>query len=180
MICFSEIAGYPHLYFVHVSTRKGLDEIIAARSRGAENIYAETCPQYLTLTEGKYMEGPDGGAEEGLKYIMAPPLRKQADVEALWKGIRNRDIDVIATDHCPFFLDQKLDGRQDFRAAPGGIPGVEERMEVILTEGTRRGIPIGTLISLLSVNPAKIYGLYPKKGAVMPGSDADIAVIRKG
>lgn len=175
MIYLSEIAGYPHLYFVHVSTKKGLDEIISARKRGVKNIYCETCTQYLMLTEECYNKEK----YEGLKYVMAPPLRKQDDVEALWKGIENDDVDVIATDHCPFFLKQKLDGKLDFRAAPGGAPGVEERMEIILTEGIKRGISINKLINKLSVNPAKIFGLYPKKGNIQIGSDADIIIINE-
>lgn len=175
MIYLSEIASYPHLYFVHVSSKKGLDEIIQARKRGAKNIYCETCTQYLTLTDDCYNKENKGG----LKYIMAPPLRKHEDIEALWSGIQNDDVDVIATDHCPFFLNQKLDGKTDFRLAPGGAPGVEERMEIILTEGIKRGISINKLINKLSVNPAKIFGLYPKKGGLQVGADADIIIINE-
>jgi len=175
MIYLGEIAHYPYIYFVHVSTKKGLEEIIRARDRGVKNIYCETCPQYLTLTVEKYhLE-----ISEGLKYIMAPPLRTMEDVEALWAGIRNNDIDVIATDHCPFFLKQKLAGRDDFREAPGGIPGVEERLEIVLTEGAKRGIDLSNLIAKLTVNPAKIFGLYPRKGVIQVGSDADLVLIKK-
>lgn len=175
MIYLSEIAGYPHLYFVHVSTKKGLDEVTAARKRGAKNIYCETCTQYLTLTEECYKKEN----YEGLKYIMAPPLRKREDVEALWRGIENNEVDVIATDHCPFFLKQKLDGKNDFRLAPGGAPGVEERVEITLTEGIKRGISVNKLIEKLSVNPAKIFGLYPQKGTIQIGTDADIIIVKK-
>lgn len=174
MIYLSEIAGYPHLYFVHVSTKKGLDEIITARKRGVKNIYCETCTQYLILTEECYKKENN----EGLKYIMAPPLRKQEDIEALWNGIENDDVDVVATDHCPFFLKQKLDGKEDFRVAPGGAPGVEERMEVVITEGLKRNVSINKLISKLSLNPAKIFGLYPNKGDIQIGADADIIIIK--
>lgn len=174
MIYLSEIADYPHLYFVHVSTKKGLDEIIAARQRGVKNIYCETCPQYLTLTEECYNKEN----YEGLKYIMAPPLRKQEDVEALWKGVKNNDVDVIATDHCPFFLKQKLDGKSDYRVAPGGAPGVEERMEIVLTEGIKRGISINILIDKLSYKPSRIFNLYPKKGSIIIGADADIILVK--
>lgn len=175
MICLSEIAGYPHLYFVHVSTKKGLDEITAARKRGAKNIYCETCTQYLTLTEECYKKEN----YEGLKYIMAPPLRKHEDVEALWRGIENNEVDVIATDHCPFFVKQKMDGKNDFRLAPGGAPGVEERLEITLTEGIKRGISINKLVEKLSANPAKIFGLYPEKGTIQIGADADIIIVKK-
>jgi dihydropyrimidinase len=175
MICLSGIAEFPQLYFVHVSTKRGLDEIINARKSGAKNIYCETCTQYLTLTDDCYRK--DNG--EGLKYIMAPPLRKKDDIEALWKGIESGDIDVIATDHCPFLLDDKMKGRDDFRNAPGGVPGVEERIEIVLTEGIKRGISINKLIDKLCTSPAKIYGLYPNKGTIKAGSDADLTIIKK-
>lgn len=175
MIYLSEIAEFPHLYFVHVSTKKGLNEIVLARKRGAKNIYCETCTQYLILTDECYKKENN----EALKYIMAPPLRKKEDVDALWKGIENNDIDVIATDHCPFFMCNKLDGKKDFRIAPGGVAGIEERIEVILTEGIKRGISFGNLIDKLSTNPAKIYGLYPQKGTIQIGFDADIIIVNK-
>jgi len=175
MIYLSEIAGFPDLYFVHVSTKKGLDEIISARKRGVKNIYCETCIQYLTLTEECYKKENN----EGLKYIISPPLRKNEDVQSLWKGIENNDVDVIATDHCPFFMNSKLDGAYDFRIAPGGAPGVEERMEITLTEGIKRGISINNLIEKLSTAPAKIFGLYPKKGDIQIGTDADIIIVKK-
>lgn len=175
MTYLSEIAGFPHLYFVHVSTKKGLDEIILARKRGVKNIYCETCTQYLTLTEDCYKKEN----YEGLKYIMAPPLRKAEDAEALWKGIENGQVDVIATDHCPFMLKDKLKGKDDFRIAPGGAPGVEERVEIILTEGNRRGISINKLVDKLSTAPAKIFGLYPRKGSIETGADADIIIVRR-
>ncbi len=173
MIYLSEMAAYPKLYFVHVSTKKGLDEIISARKRGVKNIYCETCTQYLTLTEENYKKENKGG----LKYIMAPPLRKAEDVEALWKAIENNDVDVVATDHCPFFLKEKLNGKNDFRLTPGGTPGVEERIEIILTEGIKRGISINNLIDKLATKPAKIFGLYPKKGTIQVGMDADLIIV---
>ncbi len=175
MIYLSEIAGCPHLYFVHVSTKKGLNEIISARKRGVKNIYCETCTQYLTLTDDCYNKEN----YDGLKYIMSPPLRKQEDVEALWCGIENGDVDVIATDHCPFYLEQKLKGKEDYRVAPGGAPGVEERIVIVLTEGIKRALPINKLIEKLCTNPAKIFGLYPKKGVLQIGSDADIVIMKK-
>ncbi len=175
MIYLSEIADYPHLYFVHVSTKKGLDEIITARKRGVKNIYCETCTQYLTLTEECYKNEN----YEGLKYIMAPPLRKREDVDALWAGIENDDVDVVATDHCSFLFKQKLKAKYDFTIAPGGVPGVEERLEIILTEGMKRGKPINKLIDKLSTKPAKIFGLYPRKGVIQTGADADLIILSK-
>jgi len=174
MIYLSEIAGFPHIYFVHVSTKKGLDEIISSRKRGAKNIYCETCIQYLTLNEELYKKEN----YEGLKYIMSPPLRKNEDIDALWNGIKNDDVDVIATDHCPFFTKDKLDGINDFRNSPGGVAGVEERIELTLTEGIKRKISINKLIDKLSTKPAIIYGLYPKKGTIKIGSDADLIIIK--
>lgn len=175
MIYLSEIAGYPNLYFVHVSSKKGLDEIISARKKGAKNIYCETCVQYLIFDEDCYNKEN----YEGLKYIMAPPLRKIEDINALWNGVENGDIDVIATDHCPFTLEEKMMGKNDYRLAPGGVSGVEERMEVVLTEGVKRGISINLLVGKLSFNPAKIYGLSSKKGSIEIGKDADIVIMRE-
>lgn len=174
MIALSEIALYPNLYFVHVSTKEGLNEIINARKNGAKNIYCETCTQYLTLDEENYKKDSD----EGLKYIMAPPLRSKEDIEALWRGIENKDVDVIATDHCPFMFEEKLIGKEDFRLAPGGVGGVEERIELILTEGMKRGVSLNNLIEKLCLNPAKIFGI-DKKGSINIGNDADIAILKK-
>lgn len=174
MIALSEITGYPNLYFVHVSTKEGLNEIINARKNGAKNIYCETCTQYLTLDKEKY----EMDSNESVKYIMAPPLRTKEDIEALWRGIENKDVDVIATDHCPFMLDQKIVGKEDFRLSPGGVGGVEERMELVLTEGIRRGVSLNNLIEKLCSNPAKIFGI-DKKGSINIGNDADIAILKK-
>ena len=175
LIYLSEIAGFPKLYIVHTSTELGLREIIKARKRGVKNLFCETCTQYLMLNESKYI---DGGNEEGIKYIMAPPLRKQSDQGFLWEGIRNGDVDVIATDHCPFFYEkEKLPHKDNFLTCPGGIPGVEERVELIISEGLRRGIKLERLIEVLMINPSKIFGLYPRKGNIIPGADADIIVL---
>lgn len=177
LIYLSEMAGCPKLYIVHTSTKLGLEEIKNARKRGVENLYCETCTQYLLLDESKYVEG---GNSEGVKYICAPPLRKKEDIEALWEGIRNGDVDTVATDHCPFYYEsEKLPHKDNFLTCPGGIPGVEERVEIILTEGLKRGIDIERLIEVLSLNPSKIMGLYPKKGIIQPKSDADITILSK-
>ena len=177
LIYLSEVAGYPKLYIVHTSTKLGVDEIRRARSRGVENLYCETCTQYLTYSEEKYLEG---GNAEGVKYICAPPLRKKEDVEGLWEAIEDGIVDVIATDHCPFFYEsEKLPYKDNFFDAPGGIPGVEERMEVVLTQGLKRGIGLDRLIDLLCKNPARIFGLAYKKGSIEIGKDADIAIFDK-
>ena len=174
LIYLSEVAGFPKLYIVHTSSALGLREIRKARERGVKNLYCETCTQYLTLTEEKYLEG---GSSEAVKYICAPPLRKQSDVDALWEGIIDGTVDVVATDHCPFFYEsEKLPYKDDFLNAPGGIPGIEERMEVVLTEGLKRGVSPKRLRDLLCTNPAKIFGLGHKKGSIEVGKDADIVV----
>lgn len=177
LIYLSEIAGFPKLYIVHTSTELGLREIIKARKRGVKNLFCETCTQYLMLNDNKYVEG---GNAEGIKYIMAPPLRKKSDQDFLWEGIRNGDVNVVATDHCPFFYEkEKLPHKDNFLTCPGGIPGVEERVELIISEGLRRGISLERLIEVLMINPAKIFGLYPKKGNIIPGADADIIILDK-
>ncbi|MGO3018082.1 MAG: amidohydrolase family protein, partial [Anaerococcus sp.] len=175
LIYLSEMAGYPKLYIVHTSSKKGLEEIKAARKRGVKNLYCETCTQYLTLDEEKYIQG---GNEEGIKYIMAPPLRKKEDIEALWQGIIDGDVEVIATDHCPFYYKgEKLPYKDNFLSCPGGAPGVEERLEIIITEALKRGIALEKIMNLLSTNPSKIFGLYPKKETIKIGSDADLVVL---
>ncbi len=173
----SQVAGCPKLYIVHTSSGLGLREIEKARERGVENLYCETCTQYLTLTEDKYLEG---GNAEGCKYICAPPLRKKEDVEALWDGIERGVVDVIATDHCPFYYkEHKLPCKDNFLTAPGGIPGVEERLEVILTQGVKRSIKWERLVDLLCTNPAKIFGMGHIKGSLEVGKDADITIIEE-
>lgn len=164
------MAGDAPVYLVHVSSQKGLWAIQEAKAAGQKNIYTETCPQYLTLTEEKYLD-PDG-----LKYVMSPPLRKAADIEALWKGITDGTVDVIATDHCPFhYGKEKQLGKEDFTKCPNGAPGVEERVRLLYTEGVAKGrITMNRMVELLCENPAKIYGLYPQKGALLEGADADL------
>ena len=177
LINISKMLGDAPLYIVHLSTKESLEAVKRARKEGLKNIYVETCTQYLTLTEEKYY---DKGNEEGLKYIMAPPLRSYEDVEALWNGVINGDINVIATDHCPFMIEEKLVGKDDFRIAPGGAPGVEERVRIIFSEGVMKNIITPQkFVEVMCSNPAKIFGVYPKKGAIIPGSDADLMIIDK-
>lgn len=175
MIYLSELAGDAPLYIVHLSTEEGLEEIKAARQRGLKNIFVETCPQYLTLTEKEYLKEN----REGLKFIMSPPLRKEKDIEALWRGVNNGDIQVIATDHCPFnFSKEKQLGKDDFTKCPNGAPGVEERVNIIFSEGVKKGrISINKFVEVMCTNPSKIYGCYPQKGTLLPDSDADIVII---
>ncbi|WP_298461543.1 dihydropyrimidinase [uncultured Mitsuokella sp.] len=163
------------IYIVHLSTHEGLAQIKLARANGQNNIYAETCPQYLLLTDEKFEQG---GPSEGIKYIMAPPLRKKQDNDALWGALRDGEIQVVATDHCPFSLQDKQENTSDFRQCPGGVSGVEERMLLLFGKGVQgKRISLDRFVEATSTNAAKIFGLYPKKGTLLPGSDADIVVI---
>lgn len=175
MLNMSQIAGQAPLYIVHLSCKLGLDYIKFARDMGQRHIFAETCPQYLFLDEEKYNEKNN----EGLKYIMSPPLREKLNQDALWCGIKNGDIQVVATDHCPFnFNIEKQMGKDDFTKCPSGSPGIETRVPLIFSEGVMKNrISINKFVDIVSTNPAKIFGLYPKKGTIAVGSDADIVII---
>ncbi len=170
-------AGDAPIYVVHLSTAAGLEEIKKARGEGQKNVFAETCTQYLALTEDRYAD-----PVEGLKYIMAPPLRTAADCEALWRGLADGDIQTVATDHCSFsFVHDKQRGLDDFTSCPGGAPGLEERLSVLYSEGVAKGrITINTLADRLSTTPAAIFGLNPVKGRLLPGADADVVILNPG
>lgn len=158
---------------VHLTCKEGLDEIRAARRRG-QKVYAETCPQYLTMTDDLY-ELP---RFEGARYVISPPLRKQSDVEELWKALADGEIQTVATDHCAFTLKQKELGKTDFRKIPGGMPGVETRGIVMFSEGVKKGrITKEKMCEVLCENPAKLYGLYDRKGFIKEGFDGDIVII---
>ena len=169
----AHIADDAPVYIVHLSTKKGLDIIRRARSNGQKNIYAETCPQYLILDEECYKRS------DGLKYIMSPPLRKKEDITALWQGLADGSIDVVATDHCPFYWKtDKQAGINDFTKCPNGAPGIEERVVIMFSEGVMKNkITLNKYVELLCTKPARIYGMYPQKGALLPGSDANIMII---
>ena len=175
MILIARMTGDAPLYIVHLTNGMGLDFIRAARKWGQRNLYAETCPQYLLLDESRY----DLPGDEGLKYIMCPPLRAKFDQTALWAGLTHGDIDVIATDHCPFFFaSQKKRGCGDFTRAPSGAPGIEERLALIYSEGVvKNRLTLRQFVDLNSTNPAKLFGLYPKKGVLRKGADADIVIL---
>lgn len=172
MILFAQMAGDAPLYIVHLSNALGLSFIRAARARGQRHLFAETCPQYLLLDESRYLE-PDG-----LKYIMSPPLRSAEHLDALWQGIHDGAIDTVATDHCPFFYHgEKQRGKDDFTLAPGGAPGVETRLPLLFSEIAAGRLTLGRLVSLCCATPARLFGLYPKKGVVAVGSDADLVLV---
>jgi dihydropyrimidinase len=170
-IALAEIADVP-IYIVHLSAAEALEMVTEARDRGL-HAFAETCPQYLFLSYDNYEE-PDFG---GSKYVMSPPLRDRAKQDQLWRGLAFNDLQCISTDHCPFCMKEKRLGENDFSKIPNGAPGVETRMSLVYDGGVRPGrISLNRFVELTSTSPAKIFGLFPRKGTIAPGSDADIVV----
>ncbi len=173
LLRMAQVANVP-VIIVHLSTKEALEEVRIARQRG-QTVYVETCPHYLLLDDSRY-EQPE--YREAAKYICAPPLRKQADQEALWKGLADGTVQTVATDHCSFTLAQKDAGKDDFTKIPGGMPGVESRGILLWSEGVVKGrLTAEQMCRVLSENAAKLYGAYPRKGVLAVGSDADIVVI---
>jgi dihydropyrimidinase len=160
------------LYVVHVSCAHSLRAIAAARSRGLQ-VWGETCPQYLYLNDSCYA----APGFEGAKCVCTPPLRTLADNEALWIGLQRRELQVVSTDHAPFnYHGQKELGLNDFTKIPNGLPGVEDRV-VLMYDSVRQGkLGISHFVDLVSTMPAKLFGLFPRKGTIAPGSDADLVI----
>ena len=157
---------------VHLSTLEGYEEIMAARRHGVK-VYAETCPQYLLLDDSVYNAPFDTSA----KFICSPPLRKPHDCHALWGALKRGDLDTVSTDHCSFTMEQKRAGERDFTKIPNGMPGVETRAILMYTYGVKRKrLTLSQMCAYLSENPARLYGMYPKKGAIKAGADADIVI----
>lgn len=157
---------------VHLSTAAGYREIERAREAG-QTVYVETCPQYLVLDNSRYSLAP----EKARAYMIAPPLRTKEDQEVLWQALKNGGIQTIATDHCSFTMEQKQTGEGDFAKTPCGMPGAETRPAIIWQEGVREGrITAEQMCRYLAENPARLYQLYPRKGVLAPGSDADLVV----
>lgn len=171
-IALAEIAE-TSVYIVHLSNSDALDEVTRARDIGV-NAYAETCPQYLFLDYSVY-EQP---GFEGAKYVMTPPIREKWNQDKLWRGLKFNDLQVVSTDHCPFCMkEQKELGLNDFTKIPNGGPGVEPRMSLIYNGGVAEGrISLNRFVEITSTNSAKIFGLFPKKGTIAVGSDADIVI----
>jgi dihydropyrimidinase len=175
-ISLSELIDVP-IMIVHVSNGQAMEEIRRAQQRGLK-IYGETCPQYLVLTE-KDLEGLN---MEGAKYVCSPPPRDRESQEACWRGLQQGVFSVFSSDHCPFRYDDpqgKLvpKGRTSFRWVPNGIPGVETRLPILFSEGVGKGrISLNDFVALTATNHARMYGLYPKKGTIAVGADADIAI----
>lgn len=171
-LTFSKYTNCP-VYFVHISTEKALRFIAAARNNG-QKVWAETCPHYLMFNESCYK--PVFG--ESAKFVMSPPLRAASNNQALWEGLKNKTIDVLATDHCPFhYKGQKEKGETDFTKIPNGVGGIEHRLQLSYTYGVlQEKISMLQWVQLNATNPAKIFGLYPQKGIIAEGSDADIVI----
>src|SRR5580698_7973359 len=171
-IALAEMAGTP-VYIVHLSCNEALEKVREARDRGLR-VYAETCPQYLYLS----IENFDVPDFEGAKYVFTPPLREKWHQEKLWSGLKRDHLQVVSTDHCPFcFKEQKELGRDDFTKIPNGGPGVEHRMSLIYSGGVAQGrFSVNRFVELVSTTPAKLFGLYPRKGTIAVGSDADLVI----
>jgi dihydropyrimidinase len=171
-ICLAEMANVP-VYIVHLSAERALKQVVEARDRGVP-AYAETCPQYLFLSQDD-LARPNF---EGAKYVCTPPLRPAQMQEDLWRGLKTNDLQVVSTDHCPFcFKGQKELGKDNFAKIPNGMPGVETRMYMLWDGGVKKGrISINRFVEITSTAPAKIFGLYPRKGTIAVGADADLIV----
>jgi dihydropyrimidinase len=171
-IAIAEMAEAP-VYIVHLSCADALNQVREARDRGLP-AFAETCPQYLFLSIDNY----DEPGFDGAKYVMTPPLREKANQAELWKGLRTDDLQVISTDHCPFCMkEQKELGRDDFTKIPNGAPGVEHRVSLIYNGGVvENRLSLNRFVELTSTAAAKMFGLFPKKGTIAVGSDADIVI----
>lgn len=171
-IALAEMAEAP-IYIVHLSCNDALEKVREGRDRGLP-VYAETCPQYLYLS----IENFDAPGFEGAKYVFTPPLREKWHQEKLWNGLKCDHLQVVSTDHCPFcFKEQKELGRDDFTKIPNGGPGIEHRMSLIYSGGVATGrFSANRFVELVSTTPAKLFGLYPRKGTIAVGSDADLVI----
>jgi len=171
-IALAEMAGAP-VYIVHLSSEDALNQVREARDRGLP-AFAETCPQYLLLSIEK-LALPDF---EGAKYVFTPPLREKENLPKLWDGLKHDHLQVVSTDHCPFcFEDQKILGKDSFAKIPNGGPGIENRLQLMHHHGVNAGkLTINRFVEIVSTTPARIFGMYPKKGVIAAGSDADIVI----
>ncbi len=170
---FCDMAFYTDVpaYIVHLTCEGALNHVRDASKRN-QKVFVETCMQYLILDASKYEQA------DGAKWVMSPPLREKKDQEALWAGLNQGLVNIVGTDHCPFKWEQKQMGKDDFSKIPNGHPGIEHRMELLWSEGVMNGmISPQKYVEVTSTNPAKIFGMYPKKGCLAPGSDADIVIL---
>jgi dihydropyrimidinase len=171
-IAIAQMAGAP-IYIVHLTCKEALAKVKEARNAGYPAL-AETCPQYLLKSYQNYLEP----GFQGAKYVMSPPLRDKSNWDALWKGLAYNDLQVVSTDHCPFnFNGQKDKGKKNFALIPNGAPGIEHRIMLLFHEGVnKKRIGLNRFVELVSTNPAKLFGLFPRKGTVAVGSDADLVL----
>jgi dihydropyrimidinase len=171
-IALAEMAG-SGVYFVHLSCTEALDEVTAARDRGRP-VFAETCPHYLFLDSSVY----DDESFDTAKYVLTPPLRPARHHAQLWRGLRTDDLQVVSTDHCPFCLNgQKTLGAHDFSKIPNGGPGIEHRLQLLYSGGVAAGnLTLRRMVEVFATAPARLFGLYPRKGTIAVGSDADLVV----
>lgn len=170
---FSDMSNYTGCpgYIVHLTCEGALNAVRNATRRN-QKVFVETCIQYLILDASLYEKN-----FEGAKWVMSPPLREKKDQETLWAGINQGLVNVVATDHCPFKWEQKLMGKDDFSKIPNGHPAIENRMELLFSEGVNKGkITLNKYVEVACTNPAKIFGMFPKKGTIAVGSDADIVL----
>ncbi|HAN66656.1 MAG TPA: dihydropyrimidinase [Chitinophagaceae bacterium] len=171
---FADLSAYTGCpgYIVHLTCEGALNAVRNATRRN-QKVFVETCIQYLILDASLYEKD-----FEGAKWVMSPPLRQKKDQETLWAGINQGLVQVVATDHCPFMWEQKLMGKDDFSKIPNGHPAIENRMELLFSEGVKKGrISLNKYAEVACTNPAKIFGMFPKKGTIAVGSDADIILI---
>ena len=182
-IKLAELAQAP-VYFVHLSAQEALGEVVEARAAGIP-VFAETCPHYLFFDDSAY----DSEEWEVAQYVMSPPLRSKDAQQALWRALRMDQLQIVSTDHCPFCMKegyrgrvkQKPHGRHDFSKIPNGVPGVETRMTVIHDGGVRRNrLSMNRFVEITSTAPAKLFGLFPRKGTIAVGSDADVVLFDPG
>jgi dihydropyrimidinase len=171
-IALAEMAGAP-VYIVHLSCNEALERVREARDRGLP-VYAETCPQYLFLS----LENFDAPGFEGAKFVFTPPLREAWHQEKLWAGLARDQLQVVSTDHCPFcYKEQKELGRDDFTKIPNGGPGIEHRLSLVFTGGVGGGrFSVNRFVEVVSTTPARLFGLFPRKGTIAVGSDADLVI----
>jgi dihydropyrimidinase len=172
LLALAHVTGTP-LVLAHLSCALGLETVRAARARG-QTVWIETCPQYLLLDEREFRRP----GFEGAKFVMAPPPRTEEDRAALWAGLAAKEVDTVATDHCPFFFEsQKIRGRSDFSKIPGGAPGIETRLPLLYTHGVRTGrLTLERWVEVCCTAPARRFGLAPQKGTLAVGADADIVI----
>ncbi len=175
----AHLTGAP-LYVVHVSAKQAVEQIAAARDRG-QNVFGETCPQYLylSLEEQLGAQTDEWGDFEGAKWVCSTPLRSRAEghQNAMWQALRTNDLQMVSTDHCPFCMkEQKELGQGDFRAIPNGIGTIEHRMDLMYQGVVTGEITLPRWVELTSTTPARMFGLYGRKGVIQPGADADVVI----